>query len=829
MQKTEKIIIAGFSKLSNLIYNQLKQSHRYRLRVIDRKQIEDIESSRFTKGQISSGDVLIKAGIKHSEYLIVMTPDEDLNLMTALVASNLNSDIKIFVLINNFILSKRIESMYNNIIPISPQKFISPFIYSLSSKENSIGFFNFEDHMYSVFAKDDTIEVEKNSVVHQDHKKKSFTLLKKIAAYFRYYKVISQDDNLLNYTFVFVFVFILLMSFFVFTDGITDTFVDGFYFAVTMITTIGFGDINFLESSQIAKFIGSIGMIFGAVLMTILNAAIVNVLVKRTLKKSDVLLSIPSKDHTIICGIGNTGKEYISMYKRYEQQDQIVGVDKLDIQDQIKSDSMIPLITGDAENEETLDKLFINNAESLIITTESDITNVNIALLARFKNKDVNIITRINNSSIARYLNTSDSKSRIIDVSHIISEIVMSNIIFPNSVIGVTMEENRYISVLKVPIVYFSSLPNISFAELEEDYQIEPMYSVMGVKKYDRINIKTELVVRTTIEQLLSIKSQVIERIRCRVEFENSKENIAEVEKALADLDLYNVVNNFSSQTVLTYRMSHGVATCLKAFLDMRGVSYELKYLKPKKLFGKLLLCENEVASKKNLLNLLETLGYQVECVEEEHELTESLGSKVYDVLVLNLMLSGIVPVEYIKALREKEGGENLFIIGINDSTSIYENKIFIEAGIDSVLERPFENKELETILDQYLVEKKERDNAQPAHRYNLTEALESLDDDINLFFELFNKFNASYITKIQRVVNFCNDNNLELMVAEIKKLNSSISVFRVPDFHKELDEILALAKDRKFAEVKARIIDFSFTIQDFTVFVQLQFNSKIE
>jgi len=826
MNKKEKIIIAGFSKLSNLIYNQLKQSHRYRLRVIDRKQIEDIDKSRFTKGQISSGDVLIKAGVKHSEYILVLTPDEDVNLMTALVASNLNSEIKIFVLINNIILSKRIQSMYNNIIPISPQNFIAPFLFSLSYKNHNIGFFKYEYSMYNILAKNNKILVEKSNEVLTSKKSKKFNFLKKLIAYFKYYKIISKEDKLLNYTLGFVFIFIVLMTIFAFFNNITNTIIDGFYFAVTMITTIGFGDINFLDTTQFAKFFGSLGMILGVLLMTILNAAIINVLVARTLKKSDILLDIPEGDHTIICGIGNTGKEYISMYKKYKNKDTLVGIDKINLQEHIINDLGIPIISGDAEIEDNLNKLFIEKANSLIVTTESDITNVNISLLARYKNKNINIITRINNSSIARHLNPSDSKSRVIDVSKILSEIIMANIMFKNSVIGITMEENRYILVMKIPISYFSSISDISFVELEEDYQLEPIYEIMNVKKYDKLNTKEELILRTTIEQLLAIKSQMIEKFRCQFEFKNSKENIEKVEKALDYLNLYSIIGNISSQNVLIINISHGVASCLKAYLKETNVSYEFKYLKTKKLYGKILLCENEVASKKNLLNFFNSLGYQADCVEDVESLNKSLDTKIYDILILNVMLSGIIPAELIKSIREKEKDSNkqLFIIGINDSTSNYENKIFLEIGINNVLERPFENKQLEIILDNYIKNKKFNKNSNNKDKYDLSEVFDSIDNNFSLFLELFNSFNKSYMAKLENIVNYASAGNRSVLISELKKFKSAISIFRIDEFIDELNDLLELALDNKYDEIKVRVVELSFKIQDFILFIKLNF-----
>ncbi len=826
MNKTEKIIIAGFSKLSNLIYTQLKQSHKFSLSVVDRKQIEDIEASCFTRGSISSSEVLIKAGIKHSHYLIVVTPDEDLNLMTALVASSLNPDIKIFVLINNLILSNRIKTIYENIVPISPQTFISPFLYNLSSVENSIGFFKHDEEMFSIIAKDGEILTEKVTESTNKQKEVSFSFSKKIVAYINYFKQITKEDRLLNYTSFFVIAFIVFMSFFVFFNDITRSITEGFYFAVTMVTTIGFGDINFLSSSEFVKLLGAVGMMLGAILMTLLNAAIVNVLVKRTLRKSDVMLSIPEQNHTIICGLGNTGKEYISMCKNYNHQNKIAGIDKVDILEN-DNDSSIPIIIGNAELEENLEKLYIRNASSLIITTDSDITNVNISLLARYLNNNINIITRIKNSSIARYLSTSDSRSKVLDVTHIMAEVVLANIMFTNSVIGITMEENRHILVLRVPLSFFESIDDISFAELDEDYHIEPLYDVMKVKKFEKISIKEELILRTTIEQLFSVKSQVIEKFRCRFEFKDTTENIAKIESAMECLNFYKIIDGYSANNILSVNMSHGVASALKSYLDSNQVDYEFKYLKQKKKYGKVLLCENEVASKKNILNLLESLGYQVEVVEDGNEVENLLIKKTYDILILNLMISGIASIEFVKSYRDKEeaSGKHLFILGINDSLSVYENASFIEAGVDDVLERPFENQELETILDSYVKVKNDKGKDLSVEKFDLREAFESVDDDMNLFIKIFNKFDAIYQKKIESIVEYSSSKELENLLKELKKLKLSVSVFRIEEFTEAIDDIIGLAQDEKYSKVREAIIALSFELEDFTVFVKHSLN----
>lgn len=104
------------------------------------------------------------------------------------------------------------------------------------------------------------------------------------------------------------------------------------------------------------------------------------------------------RDHYIVCGIGMVGL-YI-VHELYETKRQQIAVDSdADQFAVLKERNMdVPVLLGDATDNEVLEKAMAKEAKGLFATTNSDNDNIVIALTAKQLNPSLRVICRCNDT-----------------------------------------------------------------------------------------------------------------------------------------------------------------------------------------------------------------------------------------------------------------------------------------------------------------------------------------------------------------------------------------------------------------------------------------------
>ena len=211
---------------------------------------------------------------------------------------------------------------------------------------------------------------------------------------------------------VLVLVFILIMAFIIWflenhfdPGGMLDqndptgvfSFIDAIYFTMVTVMTVGYGDI--VPVSPLARMLDAFlitpGRIFVWLIFigTAYQFVYLQYLEERELKKLQKKLN----NHIIICGYGMTGQAVVDelLNKKYDIE-QLVAVDNNEEFIRYAADNNITAILGDANKENILKKAAIEKAQTIIITTGRDDTNVLIGLSAKNLNPNITIISRAN-------------------------------------------------------------------------------------------------------------------------------------------------------------------------------------------------------------------------------------------------------------------------------------------------------------------------------------------------------------------------------------------------------------------------------------------------
>jgi voltage-gated potassium channel len=167
---------------------------------------------------------------------------------------------------------------------------------------------------------------------------------------------------------------------------------EALYFTIVTMTTVGYGDI--VPTSGASRVIASIVMIggIGAGLTTL--QSLFDATVRKELRQE---LGLPERrtkmrDHYIICGFGNVGRQIADQLKA--KGDGFIVIER----DRDKVSSMIdlglPVIVGDATQEEVLQRANVSNAKALI-TTMTDSTNIVVVITAKMLNPNLHIVSEV--------------------------------------------------------------------------------------------------------------------------------------------------------------------------------------------------------------------------------------------------------------------------------------------------------------------------------------------------------------------------------------------------------------------------------------------------
>ena len=169
----------------------------------------------------------------------------------------------------------------------------------------------------------------------------------------------------------------------VFRHALGLTWIDATYFATTVVTTVGFGDINLLDAPPWVKLFG-VGLMFAGVLLIAVTASLLAVFVVTGTADRlwNELRARRLRDHVVICGLGSVGTAVAR--DLFERGGAVVVIDPhADDELHRETNPRCPVIVGDATRPVILHRAGIERARALIACTSNDALNLEIGLTAQ--------------------------------------------------------------------------------------------------------------------------------------------------------------------------------------------------------------------------------------------------------------------------------------------------------------------------------------------------------------------------------------------------------------------------------------------------------------
>jgi voltage-gated potassium channel Kch len=204
----------------------------------------------------------------------------------------------------------------------------------------------------------------------------------------------------------------LVLTFFTFLAGGTIlfryterlSFLDAFYFTVTLMTTTGFGDISLRTSSAFAKLFGAGLMLSAVVLSSLTFSFAVDHLFRKRAEMALGQKRYRLRGHVILCGLGRVGYEVAKELLRRRETVLIIEKDSQNrFLESIRSQGA-KIFIGDASIPQVLSDAGVDLASSLMSLINDDLKNLEIGLNARSLRPELRLILRVFDKDMAEQL-----------------------------------------------------------------------------------------------------------------------------------------------------------------------------------------------------------------------------------------------------------------------------------------------------------------------------------------------------------------------------------------------------------------------------------------
>lgn len=172
-------------------------------------------------------------------------------------------------------------------------------------------------------------------------------------------------------------------------------------FYLTVLDTVGGanpepGDPVAIQVIQVVVMLAGIAMI------PVVTATVVDTMVNARLAMATGRLRSPIADHVVVVGLGNVGTRVIQQLR--DLGIPVVAVDRTEQARGVGTarDLGVPLVIGDASQIETLHEADVARARALAVVSTDDVTNLEAALHARTLKSDLRVVLRLFDGDFAQ-------------------------------------------------------------------------------------------------------------------------------------------------------------------------------------------------------------------------------------------------------------------------------------------------------------------------------------------------------------------------------------------------------------------------------------------
>jgi voltage-gated potassium channel len=237
------------------------------------------------------------------------------------------------------------------------------------------------------------------------------------------------------------------------------SWIDAVYMTVITVTTVGFSEVNPLDTVSkiftiflILSSVVIVGYAISIITEYILSRNNFEDIKQRKMQKKIDAMS----NHIIICGYGRNGKQAAKKLLAYKKPYVVIERNKEVIERFYEDD--IPFVLGNANEDETLFQAGIEKASTLISALPNDADNLFVVLSARQINKKMHIISRASQETSYNKLKLAGANNVIlpdrIGGDHMASLVVIPDLVEFIDNLGIVGERNINVEEVLVEQLY---------------------------------------------------------------------------------------------------------------------------------------------------------------------------------------------------------------------------------------------------------------------------------------------------------------------------------------------------------------------------------------
>lgn len=550
---TRGVVLCGLGRVGWRVLESL-QSMGVRVTVVDLHARPDdprLGAATLVVGDIRRPDVLVKAGVPAADGVLVVTGDDLVNVSTALLARKLNPTARVVVRMFNQTLISRLGGAVKNTVALSVSALTGPLLALTAVSGESLAAFGVDAHPQQIarfeIAPGSPLVGERLTAVAARfkllvlaltppagptaalHELNSDTALSVgdrllvcgapaalaplladgrgggafrgglLRTAWRVFKrMFAAVDPPVKVASAALFV-VLFASTLVFRFAAGDAWADSFFQTVSVAAT---GD-NLPGDDRPAGmkvFIAALKLV-GAALIAGFTAIFTNYLLKARLRGAFEESRIPEGGHVVVCGLGNVGYRCVQELIRLGEK--VVAVERAG------DAAFVPtvrrmgaaVVAGDATVPETLAQARVGTAKAVIAVTESELANLEIALLVKEQNANQRIVVRVTDADFAQAARESA------DIRYALSPPALAAPAFATALLGDRVQAMLYVGSRTLAVVELIAdagdhLTDRTVHELMVDYRFLPVgvsgtepFAATGIPKGTRLTAGAKLTV----------------------------------------------------------------------------------------------------------------------------------------------------------------------------------------------------------------------------------------------------------------------------------------------------------------------------------------------
>jgi Trk K+ transport system NAD-binding subunit len=325
------------------------------------------------------------------------------------------------------------------------------------------------------------------------------------------FSFIRQVKGIAFVSLIIVIIF-LIMGTFLFHQFHSETSILSAFYATAILLLGGYADLfgDFTLDAEIPwwlQFFGLLLTVVGTAFVGVLYALLTEALLSAKLQLFQSRPPIPQNDHVVIIGLEKFGQRIATILDDLKKS--CVGIAFNPDFEQSNLPN-IPLIIGNLK--ESLDKAKLNKAKSVVIATNQEILNLEIALMTRAINPDIPLVISTYTKDLSKKLTNLLNNVQILSCYEVEAEVFVGAA-FGENIINLFRLNNRTILVTEYQIEEGDTLNGLLLTEIVYGYGVlvilhqhfEQESTVMP-KLEIRLRIGDRIVVLATTDSLRRIE-----------------------------------------------------------------------------------------------------------------------------------------------------------------------------------------------------------------------------------------------------------------------------------------------------------------------------------